>query len=166
MRNRKLQLTTLFLLAIGLGSLHAQSVFVNKYNGEPEGYALNKIQKMCFANGKLTVKETNNNINEYMLSDVSKLTFTVETLGIEDENHMAHLLSLHPNPVSNTLTINLANVEDGQINIFNTEGKLMMSQEVSSQSTVKLDVTHLPKGVYFCRYGNNTKVETIKLIKQ
>ncbi len=167
MLNKKLQLIALLLLVIGLGGLHAQSVYVNETNGGTTGYALKRVQSMHFDGGNLYVTKTNGNMHEYALSELRHLTFTEETLAMEEAlTASKKLIALYPNPVSNTLHIDLTNVEDGSISIFNMQGQLLQTQKVSNQSALTLEVAHLPKGVYFCRYNHLEETQTIKFIKE
>ncbi len=167
MLSKRLHVIALLLLVIGLGGLQAQSVYVNKNNGTPEGYALKRIQSMHFESGKLKVNRTDATTDQYALRDVRNLVFIEETLGMDEFKTVSeNLISLYPNPVRQTLHLDLSNVEEGNISIFNMQGQLLHTQEVSHQPTLTVEVGHLPKGVYFCRYNHVEKTETIKFIKE
>ncbi len=167
MLNKRLQLVALLLLGIGLGGLQAQSVYVNENNGTQTGYALKKVKSMRFDSGTLKVAVLGEGIDDYAFNGLRNLTFTEETVGIDEYNKSSeNLISLYPNPVSQTLHIDLPNTANGYISIFNTQGQLLQSQKIGNQSSLKLDVQHLPKGVYFCRYDNLEKTQTIKFVKE
>ncbi len=167
MLNKKLQLIALLLLGIGLSGLHAQSIYVNENNGTSTGYALKRVQSMHFDAGSLHVIKTDGSMYEYALNELRHLTFTEQTLAIEEaQTASKKLIALYPNPVSHSLHIDLTNVEEGNISIFNMQGQLLQTQKVSNQSALILEVAHLPKGVYFCRYNHLEETQTIKFIKE
>ncbi len=166
MKNRRL-LFTLLLLIVGGGVLQAQSLFVNDNNGNQTGYALKNIQRMQFVSGNLEILPSNgDSMEEYALQDIRNLTFSSETIGINDDLSLSNqLIHLYPNPVAHTLHIDLSNVKTGgSIQIFNMTGQLLQTQKVGEDQCT-LNVEHLPKGVYFCHYNHLKQTEIVKFIK-
>lgn len=85
-----------------------------------------------------------------------------------------NLTSLYPNPFSNELFIEQGNEqpEYTQISISDILGKQIKSISIESLSVVsinkrRLDVSELPKGIYFVTLkGSGAKSKTIKLVKE
>ena len=67
-------------------------------------------------------------------------------------------LNVYPNPVVNQLIIKTS--EKGNFNLYNANGKLVMNKTISNNIT-ELNVSQLPKGVYFYQL-NNAKGKLIK----
>ena len=67
-------------------------------------------------------------------------------------------LNVYPNPVVNQLIIKTS--EKGNFKLYNANGKLVMNKTISNNIT-ELNVSQLPKGVYFYQL-NNAKGKLIK----
>ena len=78
-------------------------------------------------------------------------------------------MSIYPNPVTNNkIFIELGNSFEGDLNIeiYNTEGKLFVSEKQKASSLLELDID-LDKGFYFMRINNDKGFnKTTKLIVQ
>ena len=62
-------------------------------------------------------------------------------------------LELYPNPVVSELNIKIFPFEQGDENVirlYSITGSLMLEQNIFNQSQVKLEVGHLPLGIYIC----------------
>jgi len=68
-------------------------------------------------------------------------------------------VSIYPNPASNKVIISLK--ESNDINIYNTMGQLMLSQQLKEGKNI-LNISSLDKGVCFLKIGNST----FKLFKE
>ncbi|NOQ28349.1 MAG: PKD domain-containing protein [Bacteroidales bacterium] len=81
----------------------------------------------------------------------------------------ASSIKVYPNPVVNDkLYIDLGNMYDGEISveIYNTEGRQLISKRYSSSSLIELDID-INKGLYFVKVNNNAGINhTMKLIVQ
>src|SRR5690554_1864081 len=71
------------------------------------------------------------------------------TLGIE--NQEAINLSIYPNPVSSILTIESSQNINGEIEIFDVNGKLIQSKNSNGKAT-QIDVSGFEDGVYFLHF--------------
>ena len=69
-----------------------------------------------------------------------------------------HLISIFPNPCSNTVTIKTK--EPVQIKLLDLRGKLVIEENVSSSKTI--DVKHLKNGIYFIKSSNGLAFKLIK----
>ena len=169
MRHKKLQLSAILLLGLGLTGLQAQTMYVKQSSGTQTAYALSNIQKMTFSSGNVTVQKTDNTTGVYALSGLKYLSFQDFTTGINEPQMAAgNTLLTYPNPVADLLTIDLTGTKNGEgrISILNLEGKVMQTQKTSGMSIVTLNLSQLPQGVYLCRYTNGAETKTVKIIKK
>lgn len=169
MRNKKLKLIVILFVILGFKGLQAQTMDVNENSGTQTVYTLSNIQKMSFSSGNLTVTKTDNSSAEFALSDLRYLNFSdVLTNLQEDWPVQSQLLSIYPNPVIHTIHINLKGIskEAGTLSLLNLEGKTLFNQQVGDASLITLDMSHLPAGIYLCRYSNASEIKTVKIIKQ
>ena len=75
-------------------------------------------------------------------------------------------LTVYPNPVKTTVTLNSGSVEATQVSIFDIQGKLIMLNNGKFSGTKSFDVSQLSKGVYFVTVLSNNGVKlTHKFIK-
>ena len=72
------------------------------------------------------------------------------SLGVKDNRKKT--LSIYPNPVNTELNIELDLKETTNCLIYNSFGEIVMSKKIENNFT-KLDVSNLPKGLYFIKIG-------------
>lgn len=81
-----------------------------------------------------------------------------------DEVQNNKKVSVYPNPVSSTLTINNHFIGIAQLTVINNLGQVVLKQ---NQNTTSLDVSNLSKGLYFLNIEDEVgKSQTIKFIKK
>jgi hypothetical protein len=169
MFHKRLKFSAVLLLGLGLTGLQAQTIYVKQSNGTQTAYALSNIKKMSFSSGNLTVTKTDNTNGVYALNNLMFLNFTDLSTNVEEPlSVQKQMLSVYPNPVTNVLNIDITGTvqEEGTLIIFNFEGKPVLNRQVSHAGVLSLDISHLPKGLYLCRYANMTETRTVKIIKQ
>ena len=169
MRQKRLKLSAVLLLGLGLTGLQAQTMYVRESNSTQTAYALSNIRKMTFSGGNLTIQKTDNSTGVYGLSGLRYLDFTDLATSIYAPLQVQEqMLNAYPNPVSNVLSIDLsgATQEASTLSILNFEGKTVLSQQVSQPGLLTIDISHLPQGIYLCQYRNATEQKTVKIIKQ
>lgn len=76
----------------------------------------------------------------------------------------ADVFKVYPNPVRNILTVETYSPE-GTITVLDITGKVLSSKAVS-ETTTKVDVNHLPNGVYLLKYNSMNSNSVVKIIKQ
>ncbi len=97
-------------------------------------------------------------IIDYKIAWYENLTI----LGIEEAN--VGDIVLYPNPVKNTLNINLANNSDiVQIKIYNTLGVLVLQ---INNPTNRIDLSNLSSGLLFVQLQSDKGIVTKKVIKE
>lgn len=74
--------------------------------------------------------------------------------------------SIFPNPVKNTLFIKTEHSKNTILKVLDISGKITVSQPLSEKSSV-IDLSHLPKGIYFVTIEENGKIlKSEKIIKK
>lgn len=116
--------------------------------------------------GKYTV-ELNGNNRCKKATAVSKEIELVKATGFDFVD--APTINMYPNPVTNNkLYIDLGGISDNDIivEIYNTEGRQLMSERHSSSSLLELDI-NLNNGLYFVKVNTSNGINhTMKLIVQ
>ena len=75
-------------------------------------------------------------------------------------------LRLYPNPASSTTLLQLdALLPEGRLDVFNTDGRLVLRMSISDPLT-PLDLSGWPNGMYVLRYGNDRTAVVKHVIKQ
>ncbi len=169
MKVKSLGVAALLTFTFSLSTVSAQTMYVKESSGTQTAYTLSNIQKMSFSSGNLTVTKTDNSSGVYALSDLRYLNFSdVPTDLQEDLSVQSQMLKVYPNPVGDILNINLTGMSEaeGTLSILNVEGKIVLSRQLSNAEVFTLDISHLPTGIYLCRYSNANEIKTVKIIKQ
>lgn len=81
-----------------------------------------------------------------------------------DENQTTKT-TINPNPSSNFITIQNPYINEFNAKLINIEGKVIETFQ-KLNSTMHINISHLPRGVYYLRLETTEDVETIKFIKQ
>jgi hypothetical protein len=168
MRHKRLKIGAMLLFGLGQLGLQSQTMNVKESSETLTTYTLSSIQKISFSSGNLTVTQTNNGSRVYALSDLRCLNYSdITTKSHELLSVHNQMLSVYPNPVSNTLNIVLTGFAQGEgiITIFNFEGKTLKTRQVRNERVLSLDISNMPKGIYLCQYRNAREVKTAKIIK-
>ena len=84
------------------------------------------------------------------------------TTGINEINNNLEM-KVYPNPATETLSISIHSNKEQQIQIFNSLGMLL--QEISITHSKEINITDLPRGIYFIHLNNSLK-QPQKFIKQ
>ncbi len=169
MRHKRLNLSAILVLGLGLTGLQAQTMYVKQSNGTQTAYALSNVRKMTFSSGNVTVQKTDNTTGVYALSGLRYLSFQDFTTGISEPQMPAgNTLLTYPNPVVDMLYIDLTGIKNGEgrISILNLEGKVMQTQKTSGMGMVTFNLSQLARGIYLCRYANMAETKTVKIIKK
>lgn len=77
--------------------------------------------------------------------------------------------TLYPNPASSLVIVEVPAIEikDAQLSLIDLTGKVVIRQKVDAgNGKVQLDVSDLPKGLYFVKYENGGKPELKRLVIQ
>lgn len=75
-------------------------------------------------------------------------------------------IQIYPNPTTSFVTIELAETMDLQLQLLNTEGKLLQQQKLSTNST-QIDFSQVPSGIYWLNiHDQKESIKTYQIIKQ
>jgi photosystem II stability/assembly factor-like uncharacterized protein len=99
---------------------------------------------------------------QYVSSD---LWLYDEVVSVKEYNKQKLNISLFPNPATEYITITKPSEgfepsEGSDIKIFNTLGECVknLTPTLSEGKGVRIDISHLPRGVYYIRIGNRTQM--------
>jgi predicted outer membrane repeat protein len=75
-------------------------------------------------------------------------------------------LLVYPNPSQDKITISSSAITGNtQLSIFNVSGEKVLERQLTDTET-QIDISALPRGVYFVRVQDEKFIETVKMIKQ
>ncbi|WP_281233931.1 T9SS type A sorting domain-containing protein [Flavobacterium gelatinilyticum] len=94
---------------------------------------------------------------------VTSTCFEVTTLGTKDFD-LQNALKVYPNPVNDFITIETNASAGINLNIYDVTSHNVLSKEIKTTSA-KLNISHLPKGVYMFQFSNETGNSVRKVIK-
>jgi hypothetical protein len=88
----------------------------------------------------------------------------------EVENDLANMpvsnSFVYPNPVTNTLTIDLNGNTYSQVAVTDLLGRVQTEMQINSEEELSIDFNSYPKGIYIIRLSNGSKIEYLKVVKQ
>jgi len=88
-------------------------------------------------------------------------------LANSEEAPEENILQVYPNPVSNRLHLRKEKPVDLAVNIYNLQGKLLLSRTISRHlSSLEIDVSTFPKGLYFIETLSDEGTEVLKMVKK
>lgn len=89
------------------------------------------------------------------------------TTGIGDQHISKAKLDVYPNPVrQGTVTVRMPGNMKGSIRVYNMAGQAVIDIEGINTTLVKMDVSHLPAGIYMVVATQEDTIATQKLIVQ
>lgn len=101
--------------------------------------------------GAAEIRYTFFNIDD--LSDTISVTFTFD--GVTGENIVSGSkeYSIYPNPSQDIvhITLNELALDEGSVEIYNAQGKLVFVQAFNGTSSLSLNLADLPKGMYLSK---------------
>jgi len=146
---RFILLTALATILLG-NSVQAQ-VRV-KVNGEGS-FIISQTNGLYFSHDTMRVDDA-----VYPLDEIRVITLTPVTQGIASaESETMHVV---PNPARETITLQGIGDTPQTVALYSTAGVKLMEQHASDGT--RLDISHLPEGLYLLRCGNRVA----KIVKQ
>lgn len=157
----------LVLIGFTVSSTDAQSLFVREMNNNQTSYSISNLEKVTFSSGDLIIKKTNGIINQYPISGIRYVNFEDLLIGISDLDSFSDDISIYPNPVNNNLKFNFPEINQEKINILivDIQGKIYISNDMTSMNNTSINVSELSKGLYFCIINTNNNRIVKKFIK-
>lgn len=166
------RLLLILLCLIGINNIISAEgkLFLKNKEGLQTSYDLKGVKKITFQTGKIEINKFDGSKDDFSFNNVQFLSFNGFTnININNGLQFENTLYLFPNPVSNILTIQYSIIQNtiAQIEIKNINGQVI-SQFYGNSFTgldgLKLDVSKLLSGIYFCRLNNRGVVKTMKFI--
>ena len=75
-------------------------------------------------------------------------------------------ITIIPNPSNDKITISSSAITGNtQLSIFNVSGEKVLERQLTDNET-QIDISALPRGVYFVRVQNEKMVEVGKMVKE
>ena len=116
------------------------------------------------SNCQVTYLGLENNIGEYCpelpVPSNCNLFSSIESRFFEN------IAFIYPNPAKNKITISSsALTSNTQLSIFNVSGEKVIERQLTDTET-QIDISALPRGVYFVRLQNEKMVEVGKMVKE
>jgi hypothetical protein len=85
--------------------------------------------------------------------------------GLDDISHANDEMKIYPNPSPGFIILNIAETAiDTRVDVLNTCGQLMLSKDISNQTSISLDLTHRAKGLYFIKVQSGSGIVLSKVV--
>lgn len=122
-----------------------------------------------YANGYFAVNNMNPgsynfNSSHGIIANIHPKETQEDTSSSIRENEWASV-QIYPNPTGNTLTIKCEETPISSIIIFNAEGKVLISKQLSEISRYNINVSKLPRGNYFIKISSSKGTITKPFVK-
>ena len=161
MRHKKLKLSAVLLLGLGLTGLQAQES-VNTTGGNASGSG----GSASYSVGQITY-QTNTGTSGSVAEGVQKpYEISVET-GIEEAKGINLLVSAYPNPTTDFLQLQVESekLKDLSYQLYDMNGKLLQNKELTKPKT-QIDMSSLVPATYLVRVIAESKsIKEFKIIK-
>ncbi len=100
---------------------------------------------------------------DFLVTDTTSKIWFLSTFSYVPENKAHQILTITPNPASDYIEIKVDNESPNKaknsIRIYNTLGKCVIYIDAIHELPLqRIDISHLPAGVYFLQIGNQTKM--------
>jgi hypothetical protein len=160
MRHKKLKLSAVLLLGLGLTGLQAQEVIP-----ATGGNALGSGGTVSYSVGQV-VYTTNTGANGSVAEGVQQAFEISVVTGIE-QTAINLAISAYPNPTTDYLMLKVENYDKGNLSyqLFDMNGKILENKKVKGLKTI-IVMSSLVPAIYFVKVTEgNREVKTFKIIK-
>jgi len=161
MRHKKLKLSAVLLLGLGLTGLQAQTA-IPTTGGEASGgggTASYSIGQVVYTTSTGTTGSVAQGVQQpYEISVVT---------GIEQAKDINLMISAYPNPTTDFLNLKVENYDNENLSyqLLDINGKLLISKKLTGNETT-FTMANLVPAIYFLKVSDNNKeVKTFKIIK-
>ena len=114
----------------------------------------------------ISTSEAEHNPGGILLGALQDIGWTTNVVGL-DENIDIYAIELSPNPAMDEITLNIGEISDDMLEIYIVDlaGTVISSHSVTGK-VVKIDVSQLPSGAYFCAVEGDSKSAHLKFMKE
>ena len=169
MRHKRLKLSAVLLLGLGLTGLQSQTITISNNLGVQTTYFFSNIRKITLSSSNMTFVKHNGNPDVYALNSIRNLNFIDPITSITTFENQVGTVKVFPNPVADKLEFQLS-MEKSQncaLEIISILGKVVYNEKIYGvNNSYSINVSTLPKGIYLCIISNGVTVATAKFIKQ
>ena len=161
MKHKRLKLSALLFLGLGLTGLQAQES-VNATGGD----ALGSGGSASYSVGQV-VYTTNTGTNGSVAQGVQQAFEISVVTGLEEAKGINLSVSAYPNPTTDYLTLEVKDVEllNLHFQMYDMNGKLLQNEKITGNQT-SIVMSNLVPANYFVKViQGNKKVKTFKIIK-
>jgi len=145
--NRIKSLALLGMALMGGHTSLAQTLYIESNDGSTSAVYLTDVESIVFQNNNLVVNSEDCEARYFNMTFSDFLTFEENVTGI-GEMESGALMSIYPNPVKNSLTIDFPSAVVSEAMVINATGEVLSSFKLNRQRNV-IDITHLSSGLYF-----------------
>lgn len=158
MRHKRLKLSAVLFLVLGLKGLQAQES-VNATGGNASGSG----GSASYSVGQVTNIGTNNS----MLQGVQQPYEILVVIGLEEVKGINLSVLAYPNPSTDYLTLEVKDFELSKLSfkLYNMQGKLLQNEKITSSRTRIIMNNLVPANYFVTVTQNNREVKTFKIIK-
>jgi hypothetical protein len=111
--------------------------------------------------------------NQWLVSNADDYNITINLQNATIDIQQAPLsveiftkIKMHPNPVSNYLSIDMSNLDEAKVSVFDINGRILLEKEINSNSNY-IDLTNIKsRGLIFIKISNDKYSEVFKIIKK
>ena len=162
MRHKRLKLSAVLLLGLGLTGLQAQtSVNATGTNASGSGGTVS------YCVGQV-VYTTNTGASGSVAQGVQQPFEISVVTGIEEAKDIFLNVSAYPNPTTDYLELKVENLQLSELSykLYDISGKVYQNKEIGNSIT-KIEMQNLPQGIYFIKVidTKNKEFKTFKIIK-
>ena len=161
MRHKKLKLSAVLLLGLGLTGLQAQES-VNATGGNASGSG----GTVAYSVGQV-VYTTNTGTSGSVAQGVQQPYEISVVSGIEEANGINLICTAYPNPTSEYVMLKIENYKTEKLIywLYDINGKLILNKKIESAETM-LALSDLPNAIYMLKITENKKeLKTFKIVK-
>ena len=162
MKYKRLKLSALLFLGLGLTGLQAQTS-VNATGGNASGSG----GSASYSVGQLAYT-TNTGTNGSVSEGVQQPFEISVVTGIEEAKDIFLNVSAYPNPTTDYLELKVENLQLSELSykLYDISGKVYQNKEIGNSIT-KIEMQNLPQGIYFIKVidTKNKEFKTFKIIK-
>ena len=161
MQHKRLKLSAVLLLGIGLTALQAQET-IPATGGNASGSG----GTVSYSLGQV-VYTTNTGTTGSIAQGVQQPFEIMVVTGIEEAKGINLVVSAYPNPTTDNLTLNISEFDISNLlyQLYDMQGKLLQHEEITGNQT-SIVMSNLVPATYFVKVvQGNKEVKTFKIIK-
>lgn len=161
MKYKKLKLSLVLLLVLGLTTLHAQEAII-----AAGGNSSGADSSVCYSIGQVAYN-IYSSFNGSIAEGVQQPYEISEIDGIEETGRINLTCTAYPNPTTELLTLKVENINTRNLSyqLYDMNGKLLENKKLTGNETTIMMAARV-SAVYFLKVSDNDKVlKSFKLLK-